>query len=194
MRIGRLHIRVVKRRGGSTPAPFDAATCYQRLGELADTLHGHPWMVVSGLVEPLLSGRFSRPHGDIDIAVPVEHVEGAAAAVVRKGFILTTRVLRTHLGPRYDIEAHLRIAPGMLRWRYRRLRFWRLNADGELDESAFPPYVDLFPYILKERELLVVDTGWRLRFQNQLATSAMLPAGVTVPVEDPSHIKAGPGD
>jgi len=194
MRIGRLHIRAVRRGGAAAPALFDAAICYQRLGELAAYLNGHPWMVVSGLVEPLVNGRFSRTHSDIDIAVPVEHLVEVAAAIVRKGYVLTTRVLRTHLTRTLDLELHLRVEPGLLRWRTRRLRFWRLTADGELDEKTFPPYVDLFAYILRDRELLVVDNGLRLKFVNRLATTAVLPEGGVVPIEDPSHIKAGPGD
>jgi hypothetical protein len=193
MHIGRLHLRLVKRRGGAASARFDAAACYERLGELASSLRGHPWMVVSGLVEPLLSGRFSRAHSDIDIAVPLESLAAAAAAVVRGGCVLTTRVLRTHLNRVYDLELHLRIAPGFLRWRHRRLRFWRLTIDGELDENNFPPYVDVFPYLLSGRELLVLDTGRRLTFQHRLATTATLPAGGIVPVEDPCHLKAGQG-
>ncbi len=190
MRIGRLHLRFAQRRRGAALARFDAGACYARLAELSDHLAGQPWMVVSGLVEPLTRGRFSRAHGDIDIAVPLENVGAVVAAALRHGLILTTRVLRTHLSREIDLELHLRIEPGFLARRHVRLRLWRLDTAGELDESGFPPYVDVFPYVLEGREMHILDSGRRVALQHRLWINAALPGGATVPVEDPCYVEA----
>jgi hypothetical protein len=190
MRIGRLHLRLADRHRLAVLDRFDAAACYACLGALAASLRGHPWMVVSGLVEPLMSGRFTRAHGDIDIAVPLPNLGAAVAAVLQSGYVLTTRVLRTHLSSKFDLEAHLRIEPGLLAWRHRRLRLWRLTADGELDESVFPPYVDVFPFIVEGREMHILDSGRRLPLQRPLMITASLPGGGSVPVEDPCYLEA----
>ena len=71
-----------------------------------------------------------------------------------------------------------------------RLRLWRLSAAGELDESGFPPYVDVFPYVLEGREMHILDSGRRLPLQQRLAISAALPCGTRVPVEDPCYLEA----
>ena len=90
------------------------------------------------------------------------------------GYVLTTRVLRTHLSKRFDLEVHLRIEPGILARRHLRLRLWRLTADGELDESDFPAYVDVFPYVLDGRDMHILDKGHRLPLQCGLAITASL--------------------
>jgi hypothetical protein len=190
MRIGRLHLRLAERYRSAALARFDATACYARLGDLTASLQGHPWMVVSGLVEPLTNGRFTRAHGDIDIAVPLDKLGAAAAAVLRSGYVLTTRVLRTHLCSKFDLELHLRIEPGFLAWRHLRLRLWRLTADRELDENVFPPYVDVFPYVVEGREIHILDSGHRLPLQCGSAITASLPGGGTVPVEDPCCLEA----
>lgn len=190
MRIGRVHLRWAARNRAVARARFDAQACYARLAELAAHLDGQPWMVVSGLVEPLTRGRFSRAHGDIDIAVPLENMGAVAAAALRSGLVLTTRILRTHVSRRYDLEAHLRIEPGFLARRHVRLRLWRLDSAGDLDESGFPPYVDVFPYVLEGREMHILDSGRRLPLQQRLAINAALPSGTMVPVEDPCYVEA----
>jgi hypothetical protein len=156
MHIGRLHLRLAGRHRAPALARFDPTLFYTRLRELAVTLDGQPWMVVSGLVEPLTNGGFTRAHSDIDIAIPRDALEAAATAVLRAGFVLTTRILRTHLNSEFDVEAHLRIAPGPLLRHCRRLRLWRLTADGELDERAVPSYIDVFPYVLSDRKLWIL--------------------------------------
>src|SRR5258708_17964060 len=110
MQVCNLHLRLAPRNRSVLLQRFDAAACYASLHELADGLRGHPWMVVSGLVEPLCDGLFTRAHSDVDIALPVEGFAAGVAAILRRGFILTNRVLRTHLC-RTDFEAHLRIHP-----------------------------------------------------------------------------------
>lgn len=190
MRVGRLHFRYATRERAHALARFDAASCYAGLRRLASALDGQPWMVVSGLVEPLFRGRFARAHSDIDIAVPVESLGAVAAAARRRGFVVTTRVLRTHASRREDLEAHLRVEPSLLAWRRRHLRLWRLDDDGELDESRFPAYVDVFPYALCPRWMHILDSGQRLPLRLPLSRDVALPGGTTVPVEDPSYVEA----
>lgn len=190
MHFDRLHLRLAGRRRASALARFDAATCYARLRELAATLDGQPWMVVSGLVEPLTNGGFTRAHSDIDIAIPRDHLEAAAAAALRNGFVMTTRVFRTHLNREFDAEGHLRIGPGRLMRRCRRLRLWRLTADGELDEGLAPSYIDVFPYVLSDRKIWILDGGQQLDVRRPLVITVSLPGGVTVPVEDPYYVEA----
>jgi hypothetical protein len=190
MHVGRLHFRLAARQRASALARFDAAACYARLSELARSLDGERWMVVSGLVEPLVNGRFVRAHSDIDIAVPVGSLRTMAEAVDRYGYALTTRVLRTHVSARADLEAHLVVEPWMLAHRCRRLRLWRLTPRGDLDESTFPPYVDVFPYELVGRQLHILDSGQRLPLRAPLWRDVALPDGASVPVEDPSYVEA----
>jgi hypothetical protein len=193
VRLGPLHLRFVRRSDDAAPFRFDAAECLQRLGELACSLRGLPWMVVSGLVEPLIRGRFSRSHGDVDIAAPAGHLGPVVAALVRHGYLLTTRVLRTHLDRAWDLELHLRIAPALLALRRRRLRLWRTDAHGRFDEGRFPRYVGLYAYRLDGRELEVLDTGWRLRFPGSIAMSVELPGGRSIPVERPGFRRVASG-
>lgn len=190
MRVGRLHFRFAMRRREAALARFDAAACYAQLSELARSLDGHCWMVVSGLVEPLVAGRFARSHSDIDIAVPVHSLRATADAVRRCGYVLTTRVLRTHVSARTDLEAHLVIAPWMLGPRSRHLRLWRTTARGGLDEATFPSYVDVFPYELVGRDMLILESGQRLPLRAPLWLEVSLPDGVRIPVEDPSYVDA----
>ena len=190
MHIDRLHLRLAARRRASALARFDAEICYARLRELAATLDGQSWMVVSGLVEPLTSGRFTRAHSDIDIAIPREGLDAAAAALLRAGYTLTTRLLRTHLTGDLDVEVHRRARPGPLLRRCRRLRIWRLTVDGELDERAVPSYVDVFPYVLDGRRIWIPDCGQSLEVRRPLVVQVSLPGGVTIPVEDPYYVEA----
>jgi hypothetical protein len=190
MHIDRLHLRLAGRHRESALVRFDAATCYARLRELAVTLDGQPWMVVSGLVEPLTSGGFTRAHSDIDIGIPLDKLEAAALAMLRAGFVLTTRIFRTHLNRELDVEAHLRIGPGPLMRRCRRLRLWRLTDDGELDERIVPSYIDVFPYVLSDRKIWILDGGHRLDVRRPLVVPVSLPGGSTVPVEDPYYVEA----
>jgi hypothetical protein len=171
-------------------ARFDAAICYARLRELAVTLDGQPWMVVSGLVEPLTNGGFTRAHSDIDIAIPQDNLEAAAVAAQRDGFVLTRRVFRTHLTQGLDVEVHMRIDPGPLMRRCRRLRLWRLTADGDLDERVVPSYIDVFPYVLSDRKIWILDSGQTLDVRRPLAVQVTLPGGATIPVEDPYYVEA----
>lgn len=190
MHVGRLHFRLAGRDRAAALSRFDAAACYAGLRDLAACLDGHPWMVVSGLVEPLVNGRFARAHSDIDIAVPIASLRAAAEAARRRGYALTTRVLRTHATLRSDLEAHLRIEPPMLRRRHRRLRLWRLDMGGEFDERRFPAYVDVFPYDLVDHRMHILDSGQRLPLRGALWTRIPLPGGVCVPVEDPYYVEA----
>ncbi len=190
MRIGRLHLRLVKRHRSAVCPRFDATACYACLGALAASLHGQPWMIVSGLVEPLRSGRFDRTHSDIDIAVPLAHLCDATEAALRAGYVLTTRVLRTHWNRELDLEIHVCIDPRHLERRSRRLRLWRLTAAGELDDSGFPPYVDVFPYTVADGEMRILDTGDRMKLGCPLAVEISLPGGAVVPIEDPYYLKA----
>lgn len=201
MHVGRLHFRLAGRRRAAALARFDAADCYARLRELARALDGHPWMVVSGLVEPLVNGRFARAHSDIDIGVPVAALPAVAVAARGGGFALTTRVLRTHATTGADLEAHLSIDPWMLARRARRLRLWRLDAAGALDERRFPAYVDVFPYDIVGDRLHILDSDQWLPMRGGLSRRVRLPCGCTVPVEEPSYVdalrearrRAGPG-
>jgi len=188
MHIDRLHFRLAERRRSASLARFDADLCYTRLRELAATLYGQPWMVVSGLVEPLAKGAFTRAHSDIDIAVPLDRLDAALAAVLNRGYVLTTRVMRTHLSRDFDLEVHLRIVPGPRTRRCRHLRLWHLTAGGELDESASPSYVDVYPYVLTDREFRILDTGQCVDVRRPLAILVRLPGGATVPVEDPLYL------
>lgn len=190
MHIDRLHIRLADRRRASALARFNPSICYARLSELAFVLDGQPWMVVSGLVEPLTKGGFSRAHSDIDIAIPQDCLENAAAALLRAGFVLTTRIFRTHLNRDYDIEAHLRIGSGPLLQQCRRLRLWRLTVEGDLDETAVPSYIDVFPYVLMERKMWILDGGPPLDIRRPLALKVAIPGGITIPVEDPYYVDA----
>jgi hypothetical protein len=190
MHVGRLHFRLAERHRDAVLARFDAAACYAGLRELAASLDGHPWMVVSGLVEPLVGGRFSRPHSDIDIAVPVAGLRAMAEAVLRRGYAMTTRVLRTHVSADADIEAHLRIEPWMLPTRCRHLRLWRLDRNGEFDERTFPAYVDVFPYDLVDDRMHILDSGQRLPLRGALSIPVPLPGGPSVPVENPCYVEA----
>jgi hypothetical protein len=190
MHIDRLHLRLAGRRRSTALARFDPAICHARLRELAVALDGQPWMVVSGLVEPLTNGGFTRAHSDIDIAIPRDNLEAAAVAALRAGFVLTTRVLRTHLNSEFDVEVHLRASPGPWLRRCRRLRLWRLTTDSELDESVVPSYVDVFPYVLTGRKIWLVDSGHLLDVRRPLVVQVSLPDGITIPVEDPYYIEA----
>jgi len=190
MHVGRLHFRLAARSRAAALARFDPAACYAGLRELARSLDGHAWMVVSGLVEPLFSGRFARAHSDIDIAVPVDALRALADAVHRHGYVLTMRVLRTHLSTRDDVEAHLVVAPWMLDHRCRRLRLWRLTPRGDLDETTFPAYVDVFPYALVGQEMHILDSGQRLPLRAPLWHDVSLPGGARIPVEGPSYLDA----
>ncbi|HQU48250.1 MAG TPA: hypothetical protein PLM09_03820 [Casimicrobiaceae bacterium] len=190
MHLGRMHFRFAPRERQRAMARFNPTDCYTRLCDLASCLHAHPWMVVSGLVEPLRCGRFNRAHSDIDIAVPLADLEAAARAIVAAGFVLTVRVLRTHVSRAYDLEIHLRVEPHALRRHRRHLRLWRIRADGDLDERAFPPYVDVFPYVVADGHMHILDSGQRLELRCPLHSPISLPGGVCVPVEDPSYIDA----
>lgn len=190
MRVGRLHFRCAMRHREAALARFDAARCYAHLSALARSLDGQHWMVVSGLVEPLVNGRFARAHSDIDIAVPVASLRAIAEAANRGGYVLTTRVLRTHVSARIDLEAHLVIAPWMLDHRCRHLRLWRPTARGDLDETTFPAYVDVFPYALVDHQMHILDSGQRLPLRAPLFVEVPLPDGVRIPVEDPSYLDA----
>jgi len=190
MHVGRLHFRLAWRRRAAALARFDAAACYARLRELAEALDGHPWMVVSGLVEPLVNGRFARAHSDIDIAVPLAALRAAAEAARRDGFVLTTRVLRTHATADADLEAHLCIEASTLPRRARRLRLWRLDASGSLDERRFPAYVDVFPYDIVGDRLHILDSDQWLPIRGALTLQARLPCGCAVPVEHPGYLEA----
>ncbi|CAG0996022.1 hypothetical protein BURK1_02541 [Burkholderiales bacterium] len=190
MHLGRVHFRLAHRDRRAALARFDAASCYAGLCDLAASLRDHPWMVVSGLVEPLRCGRFTRAHSDIDIALPLPDLEAAARSVVRSGYALTVRVLRTHVSRAFDLELHLRIAPASLRKPRRHLRLWRLTAGGDLDERAFPPYIDVFPYVVADQHLHILDSGQRLAMRCPLAAEVSLPGGATVPVEDPYYLEA----
>lgn len=190
MHLGRMHFRFAHRERRVALARFDPAACYTRLCDLASCLHDHPWMVVSGLVEPLRCGRFTRPHSDIDIAVPLADLEAAARAIIRSGYVLTVRVLRTHVSRAYDLEIHLRVEPRALRRHRRHLRLWRVGADGNLDERAFPPYVDVFPYVVDQGHMHILDSGQRLELRCPLHAPCTLPGGVDVPVEDPWYLDA----
>ena len=190
MHFDRLHFRLAGRHRSAALARFDPATCYARLHELAATLDGQPWMVVSGLVEPLTNGGFTRAHSDIDIAIPQDNLEAAAVAALRDGYVLTTRIFRTHLTRALDVEGHLRVRPGPSSRRCRRLRLWRLTADGELDERVVPSYIDVFPYVLSDRKIWILDSGQRLDVRRPLALRVTLPGGATIPVEDPYYVEA----
>ena len=113
-----------------------------------------------------------------------------ALAIVAAGFVLTVRVLRTHVSRAYDLEIHLRVEPHALRRHRRHLRLWRIRADGDLDERAFPPYVDVFPYVVADGHMHILDSGQRLELRCPLHSPISLPGGVCVPVEDPSYIDA----
>ena len=190
MRVGRLHFRYARRERAHALARFDATSCYAGLRRLADALAGERWMVVSGLVEPLVRGQFARAHSDIDIAVPVESLASMATSVERCGYVLTTRVLRTHVSASEDLEAHLRVDAWMLALRRRHLRLWRLDASGDLDESTFPAYVDVFPYALAGDALHILDSGQRLPLHLPISVDVALPGGIVVPVEDPCYLDA----
>lgn len=190
MHIDRLHVRLAARHRSSALARFDATTCYARLRELAATLDGQPWMVVSGLVEPLTRGAFTRAHSDIDIAIPQDGLDAAATALLRAGFALTVRVLRTHLSRELDVEVHRSTGPGPLLRRSKRLRLWRLTADGDLDERAVPSYVDVFPYVLSGRSIRILDCNQSLDVRRPLIVHVSLRGGVTIPVEDPYYVEA----
>jgi hypothetical protein len=190
MHIERLHVRLAERHRAAVLARFDPATCYARLRELAAALDGHPWMVVSGLAEPLTNGGISRAHSDIDIAIPRDALEVASAAALARGFVLTTRIFRTHLSASLDVEAHLRIDAAAAARRPRHLRLWRFSARGTLDESAVPAYIDVFPYLLSDRKLWILDSGQQLELRRPLVVQASLPDGTKVPVEDPYYVEA----
>jgi hypothetical protein len=190
MHVGRLHFRLAARQRAAALARFDASACYAGLRALAHGLAGQRWMVVSGLVEPLVNGRFSRAHSDIDIAVPVDSLRSMAEAACAHGYVLTMRVLRTHLTARADLEAHLVVAPWMLDVRCRHLRLWRCTSRGALDESTFPAYVDVFPYALAGDEMHILDSGQRLPLRAPLWRDVPLPDGARIPVEDPSYLDA----
>jgi hypothetical protein len=192
MRLGRLHLRVMTRSPEALRERFDAAACFACLVELVHALAGHQWMVVAGLVEPLLRGAFSRAHSDVDIAVPLAHLDGVARAAVAVGYVMTTRLMRSKLPHDGNLELHLRLEPGglMLELRPRRLRLWRLDARGEFDENRFPPYVDVFPFVADDKELRILDGGWRLPLGLPIVRAARLADGVEVPVVDPSYVQA----
>jgi hypothetical protein len=192
MRLGRLHFRVTTRRREALQERFNAADCRACLIELERALAGHPWMVVAGLVEPLLRGDFSRRHSDMDIAVPLAHVKDVARAAKAAGYVMTTRLMRAKLAPDRDLEMYLQVEPGgrVLGQRPRRLRLWRLDARGRLDETRFPPYIDMFPFVADDKELRVLDGDWRLPLHLPIVRHARLPEGVAVPVEDPSYVHA----
>jgi hypothetical protein len=190
MHVGRLHVRCAARRREAALSRFDADACYAGLRDLARVLGGQRWMVVSGLVEPLVRGRFTRAHSDIDIAVPVDAVAPVARAALAGGYAITTRVLRTHVSRDDDVEVHVALAPWMLAYRCRRLRLWRVRRDGALDESRFPAYVDVFPYALVGREMHILDSGPRLPLADVLCHDVALPGGMRVPVELPLYVEA----
>ena len=190
MHVGRLHVRYAARRREAVLSRFDADACYAGLRDLARVLDGQRWMVVSGLVEPLVRGRFTRAHSDIDIAVPADALAPLARTGVARGSALTSRALRTHVSPGVDLELHLRIEPWMLAYRRRHLRLWRLDRDGGLDESRFPAYVDVFPYVIEGREMHILDSGQRLPLREALCQEVALPEGTRVPVELPCYVDA----
>lgn len=190
MHVGRLHFRLAGRDRAAALSRFDPDACYAGLRELAACLDGHPWMVVSGLVEPLVNGSFARAHSDIDIAVPIASLPAVAEAACRRGYAFTTRVLRMRATPRCDLEAHLRIGTLGLRLRHRRLRLWRLDAAGELDERRFPAYVDVFPYDLVDDRMHILESGQRLPLRGTLWIAVALPGGARVPVEHPYYVEA----
>ncbi|HEY8241938.1 MAG: hypothetical protein ACHQJ7_03985 [Vicinamibacteria bacterium] len=190
MHVGRLHVRYAARRREAALSRFDADACYAGLRDLARVLDGQRWMVVSGLVEPLVRGRFTRAHSDIDIAVPVDALVPMARVASARGYALTTRALRTHVSTGVDLELHVRIEPWMLAHRRRRLRLWRLDRNGRIDESRFPAYVDVFPYVLEGREMHILDSGQRLPLRESLCQDVALPEGTRVPVELPCYVDA----
>ena len=190
MHVGRLHIRTAARRREAALGRFDPDACYAGLRDLARVLDGQCWMVVSGLVEPLVRGSFTRAHSDIDIAVPVDALVPMARVAAANGYALTTRALRTHVSRDLDVEVHVRLAPWMVAYRCRRLRLWRLGRDGAPDESRFPAYVDVFPYVLDGRALHILDSGQRLPLREQLWHDVALPGGTRVPVELPCYVDA----
>lgn len=147
-------------------------------------------MVVSGLVEPLTTGAFSRAHSDIDIAVPEDRLDAMVEAASRRGYVVTTRVLRTHASRRFDAELHWRVKPHESTRRWRHLRLWRPTQGGELDESVVPSYIDVFPYRLSDGEIWILDTGEHLAIRHPLAFPVDIPGGATVPVEDPYLLEA----
>jgi hypothetical protein len=192
MRLGRLHLRVAPRNSEALRERFEAAACLACLRELTHALAGHPWMVVAGLVEPLLRGGFSRGHTDVDIGVPLAHLDELARAASAVGYMMTTRLMRSKWGANRNLELHLHVKPGdrILTLRPRRLRLWRLDARGRLDDNRFPPYVDVFPFVADDKELHILDDDWRLPLGLPIVRAARLPDGVVVPVVDPSYVHA----
>jgi hypothetical protein len=100
--------------------------------------------------------------------------------------------MRCKLTPERDLELYLRLEPGdwLLTRRPRRLRLWRLDGRGRLDDKRFPPYVEVFAFVTGDREMRILDGDWRLPLHLPIVREARLPEGITVPVEDPSYVQA----
>jgi hypothetical protein len=149
-------------------------------------------MVAGGLVEPLLRGAFNRAHSDVDIEVPMVHLKEVAQAAGTLGYVMTVRLARIKLTVDRNLELYLCVRPSnrLLAWRSRHLRLWRLNARGQLEENRFPSYIDVFPFVLDEKELHLLDGDFHLPLGPAIVREAKLPNGITVPVQDPFYVNA----
>jgi hypothetical protein len=115
-----------------------------------------------------------------------------ARAAVAAGYVVTRRVMRYQIAPDRNLELHLQLPPinGLLAWRVRWLRLWRLDSRGQLDGKRFPPYVDLFPFVTDDKEMRILDGNWRLPLSLPILHETRLPSGGLVPVENPSYMHA----
>jgi hypothetical protein len=139
----------------------DPSAYMDRLEELAEVLHGLPWMLGGGLAIPVTLGRFYRSHYDLDIVFPVEAFPDIEAAMRRASFQLWTYFPFSLFG-RVRSAIHLPVRAGgwIAQRRMRKLKF--RDASGQRRRPHLLSLIECYPYRLEDNCIVTCDGRHRI--------------------------------
>lgn len=139
----------------------DPSAYMARLEELAEVLHGIPWMLGGGLAIPVTIGRFYRKHFDLDIVFPVEAFADVEAAMRRAAFRLWTYFPFSLFGRmRSSIHLPVRASGWLARRRMRKLKF--RDASGRRQAPHLLSVIEAYPYRIENECLVTCDGRHRI--------------------------------
>lgn len=152
---------------------------------LPNLLGDTDWFLGGGLTIPLITGKFYRPHSDLDVNCNLAQFEEIVSNAQNKGYELYQRKFSGKLGKKKVFSFKKIDAKNISETNHRRLKLLKTSSDNLADEYA----IDMFPYIRQGQKLDILYFHWTVLESEYLGQPRYNSSGQKIPMLDMKSIQ-----